>query len=95
MMNPTRPKSALDDFKTPTFTKNQVRGRHTHVIKCNVSMAVRSVVIPEYREHPLECDTLCMGGYQDDRLLSVRIWMVRVGLAHDDVNLATRITGTA
>lgn len=94
-MNPTRSKSALDDFKAPTFTKNQVCGRHAHVLKRNVSVAVRSVVIPEYREHPLERDTLCMGGYQDDRLLSIRIWMVRVRLAHDDVDLATRITGTA
>ena len=94
-MNPTRSKSALDDFKTPSFTKNQICSRYTHILERNVSMAVWSVVVAEYGEHPFERDTRCMGGHQNDRLLPVWVWIIRVGLAHDDVYLAARIPGTA
>ena len=93
MMNPTRSKSALHDFKASSFTKNQIRSRYTHVLKCDMSMSVRSVIVAEYGEHPFERDTRCMGGHQDDRLLPVWIRIVRIGLSHDDVYLTAGIAG--
>ena len=55
-------------------------------------MAVRRVVVAEHRQHPLDDDAGGVHRHQDLRLLLVAR-VARVGLAHQDRDLAARIAG--
>jgi hypothetical protein len=58
-------------------------------------MSVWGIIVPINIQHPMDRDAFGTGRNNDDGLLLVRILVVSVGLAHDDVNLASWITGTA
>lgn len=51
-----RSQSALDNLKAPALAEHQVLGRHAHILKGDVTVAVGSVVVAVHLEHPLDGD---------------------------------------
>jgi len=90
-MNTTWPKSSLNNLEPPALTKNHIRRRHAHILKRNVSMSVRRVVVAKDAQTPLDSDTGSIGRHENDRLLPVHILIPRVRLAHNNINLAPLI----
>lgn len=95
VVNTSRSQSALDNLKSAALTEHQVLGRNTHVVEGDVAVAVGGVVVAVDLEHSLDGDARQTSRDQDDRLLLVRIFVVGISLAHDDVELASRVAGTA
>jgi hypothetical protein len=60
-----------------------------------MSVTVRRVVVSIHLEHPVDGETRRISRHQDDRLLLVGVVVVGVGVAHDDVDLAPRVTRAA
>ena len=89
------PQPSLDDLEPATFTEHDVRSRHADVLKGDVSVAVRSIVIAVNRHHAFDFDASCTGWDQNHGLLLVRVLLFRVRLPHDDVYHAARIASTA
>ncbi len=85
-------KAALRDFKTTAFTQQHVAHRYAHIGQAHFHMAVRRVVVAEDAERADDLDARRVGGHQDHGLLLVAAG-VGVGLAHDDVDRAARVTG--
>lgn len=88
MMNSTWPHSSLHDFETSTLSKDQVRRWNTHVLKYQMRMAMRRIIVAKHVHHALDCDAGTTCRDNNHRLLFVRIWVVRVCLSQDDVHLA-------
>jgi hypothetical protein len=94
MVNSTGSQPALNDFEASALTKHKIGGGDSDILKRNVAMPMGSVIISIDLKHPVDGDTLGIGGDQDDRLLFVRVLVVRVGLAHHDVNLTPWVSCT-
>lgn len=94
MVDTSGAKSTLDDLETTSFTKYHVGGWDTDIVKGDVGMAMRSIVEAVDMEHTVDSKAGCISRDQDNGLLLVRIWVIWVGLSHDDVNLASRVTRT-
>ena len=47
VVNPAGPQTALRDFKSASFAQQKISGRHAHVLKQNLAVAVRSVIVSE------------------------------------------------
>ena len=89
-----RPEAALRDFEAAAFAEQDAARRHAHVVEADFHVTVRRVVVAEHRQRPQHLDAGRIGRHQDHRLLRVAR-RLRVGLAHEDVDLAARIAGTA
>ena len=76
--------------KPAPFAEQQVGRRHAHVLELDLHMAVRRVVIAVDGQAPLDGDARRVHRHQDHRLLAV-LGVARVGLAHQDRDLAARI----
>lgn len=59
-----------------------------------MSMAVRSIIVAINLEHSVDGNTGGISRHQHNTLLLVNILVASIRLAHDDVNLATGVTGT-
>lgn len=95
MVNAAGTKSALDNLEATTLTQNHVLDGHSDILEGNVAVAVGGIIVTVNLEHSVDGDAGGLGGHQDDRLLSVGIGIVGITLAHDDVDLASRVTSTA
>ena len=93
VMDAPRPQSPLRDLKSPPFAKQDVRGRHTNVIKCDFAVAVRRVVVAEYFQQSLDLHPSRVHRHQNHGLLLVS-GRQRIRLAHEDRNFASRIART-
>ena len=84
----------MDDLETTALAKNNVIQWHTDVLEEDVAVAVRGVVVAKDTEHAVDGDSRGVCRNEDDALLLVWAGVVWVGLAHCDVDLAARVTGT-
>src|SRR5207245_9708583 len=86
-----RTQAALGDLEGATLAQQDVRGRYADVLEDHFAVAVGRVVVTEYGQHAEHLDARRVAGHQDHRLLLVAIRVLRVGLAHEDENLAARV----
>ncbi len=93
VVNTTGTKTTLDDLETPAPSEHQVAQGNTDVLVDDLAVAFRRIVIAKHLHGTDDFDTGCVGGDEDDTLLLVRIAVVGIRLAHNNVNGATRITG--
>lgn len=87
--------AALHDLEAAALAEDHGVQRHAHVGEGDVAVAVRGVVVAEHAEHAVHRDTGGVGGHQHHRLLAVLVWVVGVGFAHDDEDLASVIASSA
>lgn len=94
MMNSARAKSALDNLETATLSQDHVLRGHSHVGKGQVTVAMGRIVVSVDLEHSVDLDSGGGGLDKNNRLLLVRVLVVGVRLAHDDVDAAPGVTST-
>jgi hypothetical protein len=92
VVDAARAKTALDDFEATALAKDHIAGRHAHVLKGNMAVAVRCVVEAEDGQHTVDGDTGDVVGHEDDGLLLVFVGVLGVGLTKNDEDLAARVT---
>ena len=61
-----------------------------HVGQADLAVAVRGIVVAEYGERPHDLDPGRVHGHDDESMLLVP-FLVGIGLAHDEQDLAARI----
>ena len=93
VVDAARAETALDDFEAATFAQDDAGDGDAHVAEGDVAMAVGGVVIAVDVQHALDRDAGSIGGDQNHGLLAVGVAVGRVGFAHDQVDLATGVTG--
>ena len=87
-------KPSLRDFEPAPFAEQHVRMRHRDLVERDFHMAVRRIVIPEYRQVTDDLHPVGVERHENHRLLLV-LFRSRIGLAHDDGDRAARIAGSA
>ena len=92
VVDSARAEAQLGDLEATTLTEEHVRRGNTAVGEPEVHVPVRGVVVTEDVHRPHDLDAGRVLGYQDLALLLVRR-TVRVGLQHDDEDLAPRVAG--
>lgn len=95
MVDATRSQTTLDNLEATTLTQNHVANRNSDVGECDVAMSVGGIIVAVDLEHSLDLDTGGSSRYEDDRLLPVDVLVGGIRLAHDDVDLASWVAGTA
>ncbi len=93
MMNAAGTQTALRNLEATPFAKQQILGWNQHIGECHLCMAVRGMIIAVNRQEALHLDTRRLEIDQDHRLLTVDVCL-RVGLSHQDRELASRVAGT-
>lgn len=81
MMDPSGTHAALHYFEAATLAENDVGCWDSDVLEDEVRVAVGSVVVAVYGEHALDFNAGGIGWNNDDGLLLVFVWMVRVRLS--------------
>ena len=92
-MNPAWAKAPLGDFEAASFAQQDVFVRHPDVFEQHFGMAVRRVVVTEYRQRTNDLHARCIHRHQNHRVLGVAR-RIRIAQAHEDQNLAAWIAGT-
>src|SRR5690606_15535654 len=82
----------LGDLETAALAEDHVFVRHPYVLEEDFGVAVGGIVIAEHRQWPDDLHPGRIGGHQHHRMLLVA-WPLRIGQAHEDHDLATRVTG--
>ena len=90
VMDASRAKTSLGNFKSTPFTQKHVRCGHAHVLELDLAMPVRCIVVSHDGEHAMHGDTRRVRRHQDHRLLFIG-FRVRIVLRHEDDDLAARI----
>ena len=85
----------MDDFKPTSPAKNKARQWYADVLVDDFVVPFRSIIVPKDLHWPDELYSRSVRWHEHDALLQVRIWVRRVALAHDKVNLAPWVTCTA
>ena len=85
-----RPQAALRDLKAAPFAQQHIRRRHAHVFKEHFAVAVRRVVVTEDWHHSDNSHARRIHRHKNHRLLFM-LRRGRVGLAHKDSDLTTRV----
>ena len=57
-------------------------------------MSLRCVIISKHLHWSYDLHAGCIRRYDNDALLLMLVGVLRIGLAHDEVELRTRVTGT-
>src|SRR5207249_7002206 len=91
VVDAARTQAPLGDLEAAALAQQDVRGRYADVLEDHFAVAVGRVVVTEYGQHAEHLDARRVAGHQDYRLLLVAIRVLRVGLAHEDENLAARV----
>ena len=90
MVNAAGTEPALRDLEAAAFAEQEVARRHAHILEQNFGMPVRRIVKAEYRQHAQHFHAGHIQRNENLRLLLVT-GAARVGLPHDDGDLAARI----
>lgn len=96
VVDTTGSKSALDDLESTALAKDEVADWDADVIEGEVSVSMGSIIVAIYTQHAVDSDALGVGRYENYGLLAIDVFVLRVGLAHHNVNLTpwvTRATG--
>ena len=91
-MNPARPETTLGDLEATAFAQQQVGGWHAHVLVRDLAMAMRGIIVAKYRQWPHDGHAGGIDRHQNHRLLRMARCF-RIGLAHQDEDLAAWIAG--
>src|SRR5437588_1386482 len=91
MVNASGAQAALRDLKAPAFAQQDIRDWHSYIRISNFTVAVRSMIVAEDGQQSLDLNAGCIERDQNHRLLLV-LGRCRIGLAHEDGNLAAWIT---
>lgn len=94
MVNATRAQTSLNNLETTALAQDDVFHRHADVLEEDVTVTVRGIIVAKDTEHAVNGDAGGVGGNEDDALLLVGAGVVLVRLAHGNVDLAARVTGT-
>ena len=92
-MDAARSKAALRDFKAASFTQQAIFDGHANIFQLDLHMAVRRVIISEYRQMAQDVDPGRVHRHQYLRLLRMALCF-GIGFAHDDGDFAARIAQT-
>src|SRR5262249_21496383 len=92
VMDASRTKTSLRDFKSAAFSQQHVGGRHANVGVTNFRMAMGRVVVAKDRQQALNFNARRVRGHEDHRLLGMPR-RGRIGLTHEDRDLAAWIAG--
>ena len=92
VVDAARAQAALGDLEAAALAEQDVGRRHAHVLEVDLHVAVRRVVVAEHAERAQDLDARRVDRHQDHRLLRVAR-RLRVGLAHEDHDLAARVAG--
>ena len=79
--------------KPRPFAEQHVRRGHADVFEKDFGRPIRHAVESEHRDRPQHLHARRIHRHQDHRLLPVAIWIIRIGLAHEDADLAARVGG--
>ena len=82
--------AALRDLESPALAEQDIAGGNAHVLEQHLGVAVRRIVEAEHRQKFLDRDTGRVERHQNLRLLLMPR-RLRIGLAHQDRDLAARI----
>ena len=93
MVDAAGPEAPLGDFKPAAGAQDNIVFRYTNVGEFLVHMAVGRIVHGKHVHGPQILEPRRVGGHQDLRLLQV-LGRIRVGLDHDDHDLAAGVAGT-
>ncbi len=85
------PKPTLRDLEAAPFAQQHVGCGHAYVFEQHFARPVRHTVVTEHGQRTLHIDSRRIARHQNHRLLLVPVRIVRIGLAHEDENLAARI----
>ncbi len=90
VMDAARTETALRDLEAAAFAEQDVFLRHANVFQQNLGVTVRRVVKAKHRQHLLHLDA---GGIERNEDLRLRLVLrrIRIGLAHQDRDLAAGI----
>ena len=91
-MDAARPETTLCDLEATALAEQNAVDRDVHVFEKHFHVPVRRVVVSENLQRPQHGDTRRVARHQHHRLLLMTRGC-RVGLAHDDEDLAMRMTG--
>lgn len=86
--------ASLHHLESTALSENDVLGWDTHVFEYQVGVAMGSVVVAVYTEHPLDGDACGIGRDNNDRLLLILVRVIRIGFAQDNVDLASGVSST-
>ena len=92
VVNPAGPEPSLRDLEPAALAEQHVRRGNPHVVEHDLGVAVRGIVEPEHRQHPLDADAGRIHRYQDHRLLLMS-WRGGIAAAHEDRHAAARVAG--
>src|SRR5258708_7610142 len=90
VVNSTGTEPTLRDLKAATLPQQEVFRRHTDIVEQHFAMAMRRIVITEHGQHAQYSHARAVERNENLRLLSL-CSRTRLGLAHHDCNLASRI----
>lgn len=85
----------MNDFESTTPSEHQVAERYTDVLVDYLTVSFRGVIISEHLHRTDDLDARSVRRYEYDTLLVVLVLVVGIALAHNKVNLATRVSSTA
>ena len=94
VVDPSRPQSPLNDLKSLPLTQHhRVRILDPHILEADMPMPVRRIIIPVNMQHPMHGNPLRIRRHKHNRLLLIRIALLRRRLPHHDVDLASVVPG--
>ena len=91
VMDAARPEAALRDLEAAAFAEDHVLDRHLHVLELDFAVTVRRVVIAEHRQHAHDRRRRAHRARRGSATAALWRSPSRIGLAHDDHDLAARI----
>ncbi len=94
VMDASRAETALRDLEAASLAEENVRHGHTHILEQHLAMAMRRIVEAEDRQRAQQLHAGRIHRHQDHRLPPIAIGVSRVGLAHEDDDLAAPIGRT-
>lgn len=87
--------TALDNLEAAALSQDHVANGNSDIVEANVSVAMGRIVVAVDLEHSVNGDAGGVMGHEHNRLLAVRILVVGVRLAHDNVDVAARVASAA
>ena len=91
VMDASRTEPALRNLEAAAFAEQYVRDRNLDVLEQNFAVPVGRMVVAEDRQPAHDLDAWRVAGDENHRLLPVPFRILRIGLAHDDKELASPV----
>jgi hypothetical protein len=82
----------LNNFKTSAPPENDVIERNADLVVNDFAVTFWGVIITEYRHRANDFDTRSIRRYENNTLLIVNAFVVRVALAHNEMDLCSWVS---